>query len=317
MRKANLIIGILILTSLSSAVSVAAPSTSTPENTGALFGGQSFDVNASGASTTNFSELPLVVEVYTATWCSNCVDVEHALDNIENETNLQQYHIHRAINEAQDPLGSIEIDQRFHDRYGISAPPVVVMNGSLMKVGSVTDYDSLETEFTEMTQSVNTFGTGNSMNGTSMFSWNSTSNTTGVASWALELESTHTMETTAGVTLSAYAWIVEASAYFEEGTNGLGDYPHVVRGIVELGEVELHSDAIVGSGSSEITLPAAYDENDLSVHLIYQFNMPVEEPLDEVGCLIPEGCEEEESVPAASLLASLCVVLGAALSRRD
>ena len=315
MRKANLIIGILILTSLSSTVSVAAPSTSTPENTGALFGGQSFDVNASEASTTNLNELPPVVEVYTATWCSNCVDVEHALDNIENETNLQQYHIHRAINEAQDPLGSIEIDQRFHDRYGISAPPVVVMNGSLMKVGSVTDYDSLETEFTEMTQSVNTFGTGNSMNGTSMFSWNSTSNTTGVASWALELEN-HSINTTTGVTLSAYAWIVEYSAYFGEGTNGLGDYPHVVRGIVELGEIELHSDAIVGSGSSEITLPAAYDENDLSVHLIYQFNMPAEEP-EPVSPPTDTTSPEDERVPAASLLASLCVVLGAALIRRE
>ena len=119
MREAKLIIGILILTSLSSAVSVAAPSTSTPEGTGALFGGQSFDANLTGAATTNLSELPPIAEVYTATWCSNCVDVEHALENIENDTHLQQYHIHRAINEAQDPLGSVEIDQRFHDRYGI------------------------------------------------------------------------------------------------------------------------------------------------------------------------------------------------------
>ena len=316
MREAKLIIAILILTSMSSAISVAAPSTPTPEGTGALFGGQSFDISDSNVTTTNLSELPPIAEVYTATWCSNCVDVEHALENIENETHLQQYHIHRAINEAQDPLGSIELDQRFHDRYGIYAPPMVVMNGSVMKLGSVTDYDSLELEFSEMTQHSNSFGLGNPMNGTSLFSWNSTSETTGIASWSLELKE-HSIDPNTTHTLSAYAWVVEHSANFEEGTNGLGDYPDVLRGIIQLGDIAIESDLIVGSGSSEITLPAAYDGNDLSVHLIYQFNAPIEEPLDEEECLIPEGCEEDERVPAASLIASLCVVLGAALVRRE
>lgn len=301
---------------MSSAISVAAPSTPTPEGTGALFGGQSFDISDSNVTTTNLSELPPIAEVYTATWCSNCVDVEHALENIENETHLQQYHIHRAINEAQDPLGSIELDQRFHDRYGIYAPPMVVMNGTVMKLGSVTDYDSLEIEFSEMTQHTDSFGLGNPMNGTSFFSWNSTSETTGIASWSLELKE-HSIDPNTTHTLSAYAWVVEHSANFEEGTNGLGDYPDVVRGIIQLGDIAIESDLIVGSGSSEITLPAAYDGNDLSVHLIYQFNAPVEEPLDEEECLIPEGCEEDERVPAASLIASLCVVLGAALVRRE
>lgn len=316
MREAKLIIAILILTSMSSAISVAAPSTPTPEGTGALFGGQSFDISDSNVTTTNLSELPPIAEVYTATWCSNCVDVEHALENIENETHLQQYHIHRAINEAQDPLGSIELDQRFHDRYGIYAPPMVVMNGTVMKLGSVTDYDSLEIEFSEMTQHTDSFGLGNPMNGTSFFSWNSTSETTGIASWSLELKE-HSIDPNTTHTLSAYAWVVEHSANFEEGTNGLGDYPDVVRGIIQLGDIAIESDLIVGSGSSEITLPAAYDGNDLSVHLIYQFNAPVEEPLDEEECLIPEGCGEDERVPAASLIASLCVVLGAALVRRE
>ncbi len=317
MREAKLLIAILILTSLSSGITVAAPATATPEETGPLFGGQSFDANLTGTTTVNLSDLPPIAEVYTATWCSNCVDVEHALENIENETHLQQYHIHRAINEAQDPLGSIEIDQRVHDRYGIHAPPMVIINGSLMKVGSVTDYDSLESEFTDMTQTMDTFGLGNPMNGTSTFSWNPTSATTGMVSWALELNG-HSLDSNTSHTLSAYAWIVEHSAKFEEGTNGLGDYPDVVRGIIEVGNITIDSGQIIGSGNTEISLPAAYDGNDLSVHLIYQFNTPVEEPLeeDQEECLIPEGCEEDESLPATSLIASLCVVLGAALSRK-
>lgn len=310
MRKAFFLIGILILTAIGPTLSVAAPATTT--GVGILFGGQSFDANQSGSSTVNFSEMPSIVEVYTATWCSNCVDVEHALDNIENETGLQQYHTHRAINEVQDPLGTIEIDQRFHDRYGVRAPPVVVFNGSVLKPGSVTDADSLESEFTLLAQQ------SMEITGTSTFTWNTTSNSTGTAAWSIEPQDLAFINQLDGYdsqsSLFAYAWIVEQSAFFEEGSNGLGDYPHVVRGIIELGEINMTSNDL--SGSANITLPPAYDGHDLSVHLIYQFNVPaeVEEPEVETPPLINSS---EEGLPAASLIASLCVVFAAALTRRD
>ena len=310
MRKAFFLIGILILTAIGPTLSVAAPATTT--GVGILFGGQSFEANQSGSSTVNFSEMPSIVEVYTATWCSNCVDVEHALDNIENETGLQQYHTHRAINEVQDPLGTIEIDQRFHDRYGVRAPPVVVFNGSVIKPGSVTDADSLESEFTLLAQQ------SMEITGTSTFTWNTTSNSTGTAAWSIEPQDLTFINQLDGYdsqsSLFAYAWIVEQSAFFEEGSNGLGDYPHVVRGIIELGEINMTSNDL--SGSANITLPTAYDGHDLSVHLIYQFNVPaeVEEPEVETPPLINSS---EEGLPAASLIASLCVVFAAALTRRD
>ena len=311
MRKAILLIIIIVLTAFASTTSVAAPATTT--DAGVMFGGQWFEVNESGSSTVNLSEMAPIVEVYTATWCSNCVDVEYALENIENVTGLQQYHIHRAINEAQDPLGSINVDQRFHDRYGVLAPPVVVVNGSMIKLGSVTDEDSLESEFTDLIQ-LNPLDIA----GISSFTWNPTSNNTATATWALEPQNLPLPD--AG-SLSAYAWIVEHSANFEEGTNGLGDYPHVVRTIVELGEIDLASTPVVASGSLNITFQAtfdqmAYDGNDLSVHLIYQFNLPAEdeEPEQESPPLIDSP---KEGLPATSLLASLCVVFGAALIRRD
>jgi len=310
MRKAFLLFGILVLTAFCPATSVAAPATTT--DTGIMFGGQWFEANQSGESTVNLSELPPILEVYTATWCGNCVDVEHALDAIMSDTGLQQYHIHRAINEAQDPLGSVEIDQRFYDRYGVHAPPVVVFNGSVIKVGSVTEYDSLESEFTELAQE------NTDISGTSTFTWNATSNSTGIATWAIEPLNL-TFPTKAS--LFAYAWIVEDSASFEEGSNGLGDYPHVVRGIIELGEINMTSNPHVTSGSLNITLPTAYDGNDLSVHLIYQFNLPteVDEPIPDENCSMTADCEklEEEGLPAAPFIASLCVVFGAALIRRD
>ena len=310
MRKAFFLIGILILTAIGPTLSVAAPATTT--GVGILFGGQSFEANQSGSSTVNFSEMPSIVEVYTATWCSNCVDVEHALDNIENETGLQQYHTHRAINEVQDPLGTIEIDQRFHDRYGVRAPPVVVFNGSVIKPGSVTDADSLESEFTLLAQQ------SMEITGTSTFTWNSTSNSTGTAAWSIEPQDLAFINQLDGYdsqsSLFAYAWIVEQSAFFEEGSNGLGDYPHVVRGIIELGEINMTSNDL--SGSANITLPPAYDGNDLSIHLIYQFNVPaeVEEPEAESP---PLKESPEEGLPAASLITSLCIIFAAALTRRE
>ena len=310
MRKAFFLFGILVLTALGPTTSVAAPSTST--DAGIMFGGQWFEANQSGESSVNFSELPPILEVYTATWCSNCVDVEHALDAIMNETGLQQYHIHRAINEPQDPLGSIELDQRFYDRYGVSPPPVVVFNGSVIKIGSVTEYESLESEFTELAQE------NMDISGTSTFTWNSTSDSTGRVTWAIEPLN---LTFPAGASLFAYAWIVEDSASFEEGSNGLGDYPYVVRGIIELGEINMTSNPQVTSGSSNITLPPAYDGNDLSVHLIYQFNLPteVDVPISDEDCSMTADCEklDEEGLPAAPFIASLCVVFGAALIRRD
>ena len=102
---------------------------------GAVFGGQSTQANETSASIVNLSELPNIVEVYTATWCSNCVDVEHALDDVEANVSMQQYHIHRSISEVQDPFGTDIIDKRFHDRYGRWSPPAVVFNGTTMVRG--------------------------------------------------------------------------------------------------------------------------------------------------------------------------------------
>ena len=109
---------------------------------GVVFGGQSTEANMSVASTMNLSDLPTIVEVYTATWCSNCVDVEHALDDVESNLSMQQYHTHRSISEVQDPFGTDELDSRYHERYGRWSPPAVVFNGTTMVKGSVAQSES-------------------------------------------------------------------------------------------------------------------------------------------------------------------------------
>ena len=176
----------------------------------------------------------------------------------------------------------------------------------------MTDADSLESEFTSLAQQ------SMEITGTSTFTWNTTSNSTGTAAWSIEPQDLAFINQLDGYdsqsSLFAYAWIVEQSAFFEEGSNGLGDYPHVVRGIIELGEINMTSNDL--SGSANITLPPAYDGNDLSIHLIYQFNVPAEVEEPEVESP-PLKESPEEGLPAASLITSLCIIFAAALTRRE
>ena len=62
------------------------------DEVGFVFGGVHIDANNSGNATMALSDLPAIVEDYTATWCTNCVKVENALDDVEETNNMQQYH---------------------------------------------------------------------------------------------------------------------------------------------------------------------------------------------------------------------------------
>ncbi|MEL0311749.1 MAG: hypothetical protein VXA43_00020, partial [Candidatus Poseidoniales archaeon] len=76
------------------------PATALPAsevNNGMLFGGQWTPANTTAVQTSNFSNLKAVTEVYTATWCDNCVDVEHALEDVKTEGHLIQYHFHSTL----------------------------------------------------------------------------------------------------------------------------------------------------------------------------------------------------------------------------
>ena len=262
---------------------------------GAVFGGQSTQANETSASIVNLSSLPNIVEVYTATWCSNCVDVEHALDDVEANVSMQQYHIHRSISEVQDPFGTDIIDKRFHDRYGRWSPPAVVFNGTTMVKGSVAQSDSLQQDFTTIVEQPLLLG-----NGSSTFDWTPMSDSKGTVTWNLDVDMTQFGEGT----LSAYLWVVEGSAYFEEGSNGLGDYPHIVRDIIHLSNET--------QGSMSVDLPAAFDGDDLSVHLIYQFNPLIPEEL-----IVSIPVVVEETLPFLSSISTLAMIGAAVAVRRS
>ncbi|MCH1541001.1 MAG: hypothetical protein L7S56_06185 [Candidatus Poseidonia sp.] len=297
MRPLTYTVVALLLTSLTLPVSVAAPAETLDQQF--IFGGQSTAANITASDLSDLANLPSLVEDYTATWCENCVEVEHALDNIGENISLQQYHFHRAIGESQDPFGSVILDERWESLYGLRVPPTVVFNGTHKKVGSVAEQDSLEDDFTELAQRDLVLGQGNTS-----FSWTPVTNTSGTIAWGLNIDQARLTN----MSLSVSAWIVESSAEFEEGTNGQGTYPHIVRDIVDLGDEF--------QGSTTLELPQAFDGNDLEVHLVYQVTVIVEENPE-----VPSTPEEDESsaLPAVSLIgAGMMVLLAAGLiTRRD
>ena len=102
--------------------------------------------------------------------------------------------------------------------------------------------------------------------------------------------------------------VVEHSAYFPEGGNGLEYYDDIVRAVIELNVTGNNGTAL--GGQQEITLPAAYDGDDLSLVVVHEWKQtpPIIEP---------------EPEPDAGLLPGFLAPLGlialgaAALTRRD
>ena len=270
------------------------------EEVGFVFGGVHIEAWHSGNSTSNLSDLPAIVEDYTATWCTNCVKVEHALDDVEETNNMQQYHFHRFIGENEDPLGSQEGDERWIERYEQRLPPTVVFNGTIKQVGSVPSGDSLQDDYNANLQNPLSLGQG-----TSTLGWvASTNDSSAIATWNLVMD-TDTIPD--GATVMSSIWVVEHLAYFPDGSNGEEFYHESVRAIIELGESM--------SGSMEVTLPTAYDGDDLEVHLIHEVVLPEPEDEDPVTPADPvEEDDEDSGLPSISFIAVLSVIMVAAFT---
>ena len=273
------------------------------EGLGAVFGGVHVNASASGNASLELSAMPAIVEDYTATWCTNCVDVEHALDDVEETNHMQQYHFHRFIGENEDPLGSQEGDDRWIERYDQRLPPTAVFNGTLRQIGSVPSGDSLQDDYNANLQNPLELGIGSSSLG-----WVLGSNeTSSVVTWNLNIDMSNFPEDS---TINSSIWIVEDLAYFSDGSNGEDYYHESVRAIVELGENL--------SGSKEISLPAAYDGNDLEIHLIHEVILPdvSEETPDETGDVEDESDDDDDdsSLPSLSIIAVLTVTMIAAIT---
>jgi hypothetical protein len=205
---------------------------------------------------------------------------------------------HRSINEIEDPFGTLEGDQRWEARYGAAslqavglmrAPPSIIVNGEIMHAGSGGgDGDSLVPIYATSFESDTEFG---GATGTSYLSWSSEDGVTGTVNWSLSLDDGQ------GRLIDSLLFVVEDSAIFEEGSNGIGDYLHVVRAVHTLSG---------SSGELVVTLPEAWDGEDLSLVLLHQWQAP---PSND------EGSETSSPLggnPAAGMVSSVLVSLAAA-----
>ena len=292
MRARILLIALALL--LSPMPSTQAGSPETLEDVGAVFGGIHVDANVSGNATSTLSDLPAIVEDYTATWCTNCISVEKALKEIEAENNMQTYHFHRFIGESEDPLGSQEGDDRWIERYDQRLPPTAIFNGTIRQIGSVPDGESLQDDYNQNLANSLDLGTGSSSLG-----WAVSNGSNPVVTWNLVVDMANFPE---GSEIVSSLWIVEKLAYFPDGGNEEEYYNKSVRAIVDLGNAT--------TGTMEVTMPTAYDGDDLQVHLIHEVILPqAEEPVEEPQ--VTED-EDEDSLPSLGLVGVIGITMFAA-----
>ena len=274
------------------------------EDVGAVFGGAHVNANESGNFSMAFSEMPAIVEDYTATWCENCVDVEHALNDVEETNNMQQYHFHRFIGESEDPLGSEEGDERWEDRYQMRLPPTVVFNGTIKQSGSVPASESLQTDYNENLANSLQIGVESSSLTYSI----QANNTNPVVTWNLVIDSSTLPDNSS---VKSMIWIVEKLAHFPEGSNGEEYYHDSVRMVVDLGSAL--------SGTKEITLPDAFDGDDLEIHLIHEVVLPEPEtpsiPGDGQDDVVDDD-EDESSLSSIGMLPALAAIGLSALTKK-
>lgn len=299
-RVALLLAALLVLLPLN--VQAGAP---VAVDDGAVFGSHGGAVSSANTSAVALDSLDPVLEDYTATWCTNCVDVEHALEDLVAERGGHIFAFHRSIGETEDPFGTDVLDQRWEERYDRRAPPTVVFNGTTYVIGSVPEGDSLLEDYRALANQ----SLGIPAGGTSVFSWTAAQSGSTTITWDVNLPQS---ETWLGHTVGLEVWVVEATASFPEGTNGQGDYPHIVRSITQVDQA-VWNEAVMLQGSTAFALPTAFDGDDLELHLVHTLTPPAVVD-EEYG---PTAVDEPEQRGLPGPGAGLALLALAAAARRN
>ena len=269
-------------------------------------GGISIDLTnaTTDASTSSgISELPSIVEVYTATWCSNCIKTELALDEAIGDQDVTRIHYHRYLYETLDPFGSNSTDSRWIDAYGRGsvlssetpvldgmerAAPSKVFDGERMYTGISTRSNSLVTDYSTALA----LGSSHPFEQNSSFSLSADrEGDSEVFSFAWSNMISSSIE---NWEVSGWLLFVEDIANFPDGSNGKGNYSHVLHEAVNIG-----SDQI---GSILIDPPEPWDGDDMSVILVVDWTA--------------RSPNSDNSLPAPALSTLLCM-LAALVPRRN
>ena len=282
---ALLMAGLIILPIQASAASESVWDDAREGVQGGTIGGLSLSLSESSteySASREMVELSHVIEVYTATWCTNCVTTEHDLDEAIGDTDVVRIHYHRHKFEAEDPFGSNGTEERWESSYGAAsttiggAPrlaPTTVFDGERLHLGTSSKSDSLLNDY------IASLGIGSTheFEGTMSLSA-TTSGATTEFSWDLTGMSYNCADDCPTESLTAWLLFVEDSANFPEGSNEVGDYLHVLHDAVQLDGL---------SGSTAIDVPTAWDGNDLSAILLVDWEVESEILVVDDGYVIP------------------------------
>jgi len=233
-------------------------------------------------STSGILDLPSIVEVYTATWCSNCVKTEKALDDAIGDLEVTRIHYHRHLYETLDPFGSNSTDSRWVETYGagsllstersipasdggvIKVPgtersaPSKVFDGERMYTGISTKSNSLLTDYSTALA----FGSTHpfASNGSISLEVSAANPTADPLDYVFQWEISLWSEGDAPWEVNSWLMFVEHTAHYPEGSNGKANYSHVLHEAVNI------SPPLAGKLS--IVPPEPWDGDDMSVVLV-------------------------------------------------
>ena len=216
----------------------------------------------------NYSEMTPVIEVYTATWCFNCVTTEQALDEAIGDSDVMRIHYHRHRSEPEDPFGNNATEYRWESIYGGASTavggasrlaPTTVFDGERMHMGTSPSSSSLTNDYST------SLATGSSWNfiGTARLSISVTESGETKFSWNITDLNVDYDDDYWTFALTPWLLFVEDSASFPDGSNGVGDYLHVLHDAIELDGLE---------GSVTVESPPAWDDDDVSAVLLIDWS---------------------------------------------
>ena len=225
----------------------------------------------------NVDEMPILVEIYTATWCINCVTTQGIMNDAIGDSNVELIHYHRHWFEPRDPFGSNSTEERWTNIYGHAvtlnggAPrlaPTKVVDGERMHYGIRPNSDSLIDDYTASLS----MRSAELLNGNISLNINQTEDSINF-DWDISSLSIATQDQ---YTLEPWILLIEEEAYFPDGSNGLETYEHVLLEALPLDTI------VFSTGALEVPLPSLWDGDDLKVAILVDWlvdSSPSESPL--------------------------------------
>ena len=212
--------------------------------------------------------MPTIVEVYTATWCTNCVSTQNTLNDAIADSDAEIIHYHSYWYDTLDPFGNDSTEERWESKYGHASAlrytprdaPTKVVDGERFHWGKVPKSESLLDDYSASVSR----GSTAPLSGNITFTILQTQYSLMVG-WNVSSISNHV--TTGEISIEPWLLLVEESSYYPDGLNNLQNYEHVLLDAMPLeSESEKH-------GTSNVSLPKLWDGDDLKIIMLLDWSV--------------------------------------------